>query len=158
MNAEYPETTALERFLLLFGIMFLLVCLFYETQLDKSVVIADQQVQQTIEKQAERESNSLIVPRATSTIVFVGDASTEYGRRWIANEAVQCEAKGWQIKTVDLQGMADPKFFIFSGGQWKIHNGHLSLNSLSALVSRTTATQSQSTGPLPSVAPRRASE
>jgi hypothetical protein len=138
--------------------MFLLVCLFYETQLDKSVVIADQQVQQTIEKQAERESNSLIVPRATSTIVFVGDASTEYGRRWIANEAVQCEAKGWQIKTVDLQGMADPKFFIFSGGQWKIHNGHLSLNSLSALVSRTTATQSQSTGPLPSVAPRRASE
>jgi hypothetical protein len=123
---------------------------------DEAVQVADAQVQTAVEQQAERESNTLTVPRATSTIVFVGDASSEYGRRWLANEAVQCEAKGWQIKTVDLDGMSDPKFFIFSGGAWKIHNGHLSLNSLSALVSRTTATQSQSTGPLPSVAPRRA--
>jgi hypothetical protein len=125
---------------------------------DETVQVADAQVQQSVEEQEQRESNTLTVPRATSTIVFVGDASSEYGRRWLVNEATQCEAKGWQIKTVDLQGMADPKFFIFSGGAWKIHNGHLSLNSLSALVSRTTATQSQSTGPLPSVAPRRASE
>ena len=124
---------------------------------DEAVTIADQQVQQSVEEQEQRESNRLAVSRATSTIVFVGDANTEYGRKWLSNEAAQCEAKGWQIKTVDLSGMSDPKFFIFSGGQWKIHNGHLSLNSLSALVSRTTATQSQSTGPLPSVAPRRAS-
>jgi hypothetical protein len=123
---------------------------------DEAVAISDAQVQQAVEQQAERESNTLTVPRATSTIVFVGDASTEYGRKWLSNEATQCEAKGWQIKTVDLSGMSDPKFFIYSGGQWKIHNGHLSLNSLSALVSRTTATQSQPTGPLPSVAPRRA--
>jgi hypothetical protein len=123
---------------------------------DEAVQVADQQVQQAVEEQEQRESNTLSVSRATSTIVFVGDASSEYGRRWLANEAVQCEAKGWQIKTVDLQGMADPKFFIFSGGQWMVHNGHLSLSSLSALVSRTTATQSQPTGPLPSVAPRRA--
>jgi len=123
---------------------------------DEAVTIADQQVQAAVEEQADRQSNSLSVSRATSTIVFVGDASSEYGRRWLANEATQCEAKGWQIKTVDLQGMADPKFFIFSGGAWMTHNGHLSLSSLSALVSRTTATQSQPTGPLPSVAPRRA--
>jgi len=123
---------------------------------DEAVQIADQQVQAAVEEQAERESNTLSVSRSTSTIVFVGDASSEYGRKWLNNEATQCEAKGWQIKTVDLQGMADPKFFIFSGGQWMVHNGHLSLSSLSALVSRTTATQSQSTGPLPSVAPRRA--
>jgi hypothetical protein len=123
---------------------------------DEAVMVADHQVQQSVEEQAERKSNTLTVPRATSTIVFVGDASSEYGRKWLNNEATQCESKGWQIKTVDLQGMADPKFFIFSGGQWKIHNGHLSLNSLSALVSRTTVTQSQPTGPLPSVAPRRA--
>jgi len=125
---------------------------------DEAVQIADHQLQQAVEEQAERESNTLTVSRATSTIVFVGDASSEYGRKWLSNEAAQCESKGWQIKTVDLDGMSDPKFFIYSGGQWKIHNGHLSLNSLSALVSRTTATQSQSTGPLPSVAPRRASE
>jgi len=123
---------------------------------DEVVVIADAQVQQAVEEQTERQSNSLSVSRATSTIVFVGDAQSEYGRKWLSNEATQCEAKGWQIKTVDLSGMEDPKFFIFSGGQWKIHNGHLSLNSLSALVSRTTATQSQSTGPQSSVAPRRA--
>jgi hypothetical protein len=123
---------------------------------DEAVVVADAQVQAAVEEQAERESNTLSVSRSTSTIVFVGDASSEYGRKWLSNEAVQCEAKGWQIKTVDLQGMADPKFFIFSGGQWKIHNGHFSLNSLSALVSRTTATQAQSTGPQSSVAPRRA--
>jgi hypothetical protein len=125
---------------------------------DEAVQIADQQVQQAVEEQEQRETNTLSVLRATSTIVFVGDASSEYGRKWLNNEAAQCESKGWQIKTVDLSGMSDPKFFIFSGGQWKIHNGHLSLNSLSALVSRTTATQSQSTGPLPSVAPRRVSE
>jgi hypothetical protein len=123
---------------------------------DETVQVADAQVQQAVEEQAERESNTLSVSRSTSTIVFVGDASTEYGRKWLTNEAAQCEAKGWQIKTVDLSGMSDPKFFIYSGGQWKIHNGHLSLSSLSALVSRTTATQSQSTGPLPSVTPRRA--
>ena len=125
---------------------------------DEAVMVADQQVQQAVEEQTERESNTLTVPRATLTIVFVGDASNEYGRKWLSNEATQCEAKGWQIKTVDLSGMSDPKFFIFSGGQWKIPNGHLSLNRLSALVSRTTATQSQSTGPIPSVAPRRVSE
>jgi hypothetical protein len=125
-------------------------------QSDEAVQVADQQVQQAVKEQAERESNTLTVSRSTSTIVFTGDAQSEYGRRWLANEAAQCEAKGWQIKTVDLSGMADPKFFIYSGGAWMIHNGHLSLNSLSALVSRTTATQSQPTGPLPSVAPRRA--
>jgi len=125
---------------------------------DEAVMVADQQVQQAVEEQAERESNTLSVSRATSTIVFVGDASSEYGRRWLANEATQCEAKGWEIKTVDLSGMEDPKFFVYAGGAWKIHNGHLSLSSLSALVSRTTATQTQSTGPQSSVAPRRASE
>jgi len=124
---------------------------------DEAVVVADQQVQQSVEEQEQRESNTLTVPRATSTIVFVGDANSEYGRKWLSNEATQCEAKGWQIKTVDLSGMADPKFFIFSGGAWMTHNGQLSLSSLSALVSRTTATQLQPTGPLPSVAPRRAS-
>jgi hypothetical protein len=123
---------------------------------DEAAVVADAQVEQAVEQQAERESNTLSVSRSTSTIVFVGDASSEYGRKWLSNEATQCESKGWQIKTVDLSGMADPKFFIFSGGAWMTHNGHLSLNSLSALVSRTTATQSQPTGPLPSVTPRRA--
>jgi hypothetical protein len=124
---------------------------------DESVAISDQQVQAAVEEQEQRESNTLSVSRSTSTIVFVGDASSEYGRKWLSNEATQCEAKGWQIKTVDLDGMADPKFFIFWGGAWMTHNGHLSLSSLSALVSRTTATQTQSTGPLPSVAPRSAS-
>jgi hypothetical protein len=125
-------------------------------EIDEAVVVADQQVQQAVEEQEKRQSNSLSVSRATSTIVFVGDAQSEYGRKWLANEAVKCEAKGWEIRTVDLQGMNDPKFFVFAGGQWKIHNGHLSLSSLSALVSRTTTTQSQLAAPLPSVAPRRA--
>ena len=125
---------------------------------DEAVEIADQQVQQAVEEQAERESNTLTVSRATSTIVFVGDASSEYGRKWLSYEATQCESKGWQIKTVDLSGMSDPKFFIYSGGQWKIHNGHLSLNSLSALVSRTAAPTTQLAAPITSVAPRRASE
>lgn len=123
---------------------------------DEAVVVADAQVQQVVEQQAERQSNSLSVSRAVSTIVFVGDASSEYGRKWLANEAAKCEAKGWEIRTVDLQGMTDPKFFVYAGGAWKIHNGHMSLNSLSAMVSRTTATQSQLAAPLPSVASRRA--
>jgi hypothetical protein len=122
---------------------------------DEAVVVADQQVQQAVEEQAERQSNSLSVSRATSTIVFVGDASSEYGRKWLSNEAAKCEAKGWEVKTVNLSGMEDPKFFVFAGGAWMTHNGHLSLSSLSALVSRTTATQSQLATPVSSVAPRR---
>jgi hypothetical protein len=124
---------------------------------DEAVTIADQQVQQAVEEQEQRESNTLTVSRSTSTIVFVGDAQSEYGRKWLSNEAVQCEAKGWQIKTVDLQGMADPKFFIYSGGVWMTHNGHLSISSLSALVSRTAAPTTQLAAPITSVAPRRAS-
>jgi hypothetical protein len=123
---------------------------------DQAVIVADAQVQQAVEEQAKRQSNSLTVSRATSTIVFVGDAQSEYGRKWLNNEAAKCEAKGWEIRTVDLQGMSDPKFFVYAGGAWMTHNGHLSLSSLSALVSRTTATQSQLAAPQSSVAPRRA--
>jgi hypothetical protein len=151
------DSVLVSRFLAVVAAVVFLLWLTAQGKPDEAAQIADQQVQQSVEEQEQRESNSLTVSRATSTIVFVGDAQSEYGRRWLANEAVQCEAKGWQIKTVDLDGMSDPKFFIFSGGAWKIHNGHLSLSSLSALVSRTTATQTQSTGPLPSVAPRSAS-
>jgi hypothetical protein len=142
----------------LFGILTAIIWAMFGAwrSVDVEVVQADQQVQQAVEEQAERQSNSLTVSRATSTIVFVGDASSEYGRRWLSNEAAKCEAKGWEVKTVDLSGMDDPKFFVFAGGQWMVHNGHLSLSSLSALVSRTTATQSQHAAPLPSVAPRRA--
>ncbi len=120
---------------------------------DEAVMVADAQVQQAVEQQAERQSNTLTVSRATSTIVFVGDAQSEYGRKWLSNEAAQCEAKGWQIKTVDLSGMDDPKFFVYAGGEWKIHNGHLSLQTLTTLLSRTTPPQPRSmqTG-LPSVA------
>jgi hypothetical protein len=132
-----------------------IVCLSKDKQ-SEAVQIADQQVQQSVEEQEQRESNTLIVSRSTSTIVFVGDASSEYGRKWLSNEAAQCESKGWQIKTVDLDGMADPKFFIYSGGAWKIHNGHLSLQVLSGLVSRTAAPTTQLAAPITSVAPRRA--
>jgi hypothetical protein len=150
------DSVLVSRFLAVVAAVVFLLWLTAQGKQDEAVQIADQQVQTSVEEQEQREPNTLSVSRSTSTIVFVGDANSEYGRRWLANEATQCEAKGWQIKTVDLQGMADPKFFVYSGGAWKIHNGHLSLSSLSALVSRTTATQTQSTGPLPSVAPRRA--
>ena len=150
------DTALASRFLAVVAAVVFLLWLTAQGKQDEVVVIADAQVQQAVEEQSERQSNSLTVSRATSTIVFVGDASSDYGRKWLSNEATQCEAKGWQIKAVDLQGMSDPKFFVFSGGAWMTHNGQLSLNSLSALVSRTTATQSQPTGPLPSVAPRRA--
>jgi len=152
------ETASRVSFFILATVFLITVVAICSRVKDESVVIADAQVQQAVEEQAERQSNSLTVLRATSTIVFVGDASSEYGRKWLANEAAKCEAKGWEIKTVDLQGMTDPKFFVFAGGQWMVHNGHLSLSSLSAMVSRTTATQSQLAAPLPSVAPRRAAK
>ena len=152
------DSALVSRFLAVVAAVVFLLWLTAQGKQDEAVQIADQQVQTSVEEQEQRESSTLSVSSSTSTIVFVGDANTEYGRKWLSNEAAQCESKGWQIKTVDLQGMADPKFFIFSGGAWMTHNGHLSLNSLSALVSRTTATQSQPTGPLPSVAPRRMSE
>ena len=152
------DTALASRFLAVVAAVVFLLWLTAQGKQDEAVQIADQQVQTSVEEQEQRESSTLSVSSSTSTIVFVGDANTEYGRKWLSNEAAQCEAKGWQIKTVDLSGMSDPKFFIFSGGAWKIHNGHLSLQVLSGLVSRTTVTQSQSTGPLPSVAPRRVPE
>jgi hypothetical protein len=150
------ETASRVSFFILATVFLITIVAICSRVKDEAVVVADAQVQQVVEQQAERQSNSLSVSRAVSTIVFVGDASSEYGRKWLANEAAKCEAKGWQIRTVDLSGMDDPKFFVFAGGGWKIHNGHLSLSSLSAMVSRTTATQSQLAAPLPSVAPRRA--
>ena len=144
------------RFLSVITVVVFFIWLTDQGKKDEAVIIADQQVQEAVEGQEKRQSNSLSVSRATSTIVFVGDAQSEYGRKWLSNEAAKCEANGWQIKTLDLSGMEDPKFFIFAGGGWMTHNGHLSLSSLSALVSRTTATQSQYAAPLPSVAPRRA--
>ena len=152
------DSALVSRFLAVVAAVVFLLWLTAQGKQDEAVQIADQQVQTSVEEQEQRESSTLSVSSSTSTIVFVGDANTEYGRKWLSNEATQCEAKGWQIKTVDLSGMSDPKFFIFSGGAWKIHNGHLSLQVLSGLVSRTTVTQSQSTGPLPSVAPRRVPE
>jgi hypothetical protein len=152
------DSALVSRFLAVVAAVVFLLWLTAQGKQDEAVQIADQQVQTSVEEQEQRESSTLSVSSSTSTIVFVGDANTEYGRKWLSNEAAQCEAKGWQIKTVDLSGMSDPKFFIFSGGAWKIHNGHLSLQVLSGLVSRTTVTQSQSTGPLPSVAPRRVPE
>jgi len=79
-----------------------------------------------------------------SSIVVVCDAQSPQAGKWMASEGRALIDKGWQIKTVDLEGSTELRFYILSGGQWKVHNGHLSLQVLTSLLPRTAPPQPNS--------------
>ena len=100
----------------------------------------------------EDRDDSYRAPIDRSTIVIVCDVHGQPMVRWMQSEGAALIAKGWRIQTIDLEGSTEFRFYIFRGGAWTIHNGHLSLQTLTSLLSRTTPPQQHHKTGLPSVA------
>jgi hypothetical protein len=92
----------------------------------------------------EDRDDSYRAPIDRSTIVVVCDVHGQPMTRWMASEGAALIAKGWRIQTIDLEGSTEFRFYVYQGGTWKIHNGHLSLQTLTTLLSRTTPPQPRS--------------
>ncbi len=79
-----------------------------------------------------------------STIVVVCDVHGQPMVRWMQSEGAALIAKGWRIQTIDLEGSTEFRFYVYERGTWKIHNGHLSLQTLTSLLPRTAPPQPKS--------------
>ena len=110
-----------------------------------------QQLVEDVPTYEDRE-DSYRAPIDRSTIVVVCDAHGPQIARWMSSEGAALIAKGWRIQTIDLEGSTEFRFYIYEGGKWKIHNGHLSLQTLTSLLSRTTPPQQLPKTGSPSVA------
>lgn len=77
---------------------------------------------------------SLFVSSATPTVVIVADLASEYASRWMRESAPQLTAKGWVVRSLDLQGSDEVRFYIRAQGTWRTHAGHMSLNSLRMML------------------------
>ena len=77
---------------------------------------------------------SLFVSSATPTVVIVADLASEYAARWMEESAPQLTAKGWVVRSLDLQGSDEVRFYIRAQGTWRTHAGHMSLNSLRMML------------------------
>jgi hypothetical protein len=77
---------------------------------------------------------SLFVSSATPTVVIVADLASEYGTRWMEENGPKLREKGWTVRSVDLEGSDEVRFYVRAMGQWKVHSGHMSLNGLKAML------------------------
>ena len=77
---------------------------------------------------------SLFVSSATPTVVIVADLASEYAAKWMRESAPQLTAKGWVVRSLDLQGSDEVRFYIRAQGTWRTHAGHMSLNSLRMML------------------------
>jgi DNA mismatch repair protein MutH len=77
---------------------------------------------------------SLFVSSATPTVVIVADLASEYGTRWMEENAPKLREKGWKVQSVDLEGSSEVRFYVRAMGQWRVHSGHMSLNGLKAML------------------------
>ena len=79
---------------------------------------------------------SLFVSSATPTVVMVGDLSSEYGAKWMGENAPKLRDKGWTVRSLDLEGSDEIRFYVRANGQWRSHAGHMSLSGLKAMLSQ----------------------
>ena len=77
---------------------------------------------------------SLFVSSATPTVVIVADLASEYASRWMEESAPKLTAKGWVVRSLDLQGSDEVRFYIRAQSTWRTHAGHMSLNSLRMML------------------------
>jgi hypothetical protein len=77
---------------------------------------------------------SLFVSSATPTVVIVADLSSEYGTRWMEENGPKLRDKGWEVRSLDLEGSTEVRFYVRAMGQWKVHSGHMSLTGLKAML------------------------
>ena len=79
---------------------------------------------------------SLFVSSATPTVVIVADLASDYASRWISESAPKLTAKGWVVRSLDLQGSDEVRFYIRAQGTWRTHAGHMSLDSLRMMLGK----------------------
>jgi hypothetical protein len=77
---------------------------------------------------------SLFVSSATPTVVIVADLASEYAAKWMEENAGQLRAKGWEVRSLDLEGCDEVRFYVRAQGVWRTHNGQMSLAGLKAML------------------------
>jgi hypothetical protein len=79
-------------------------------------------------------AESLFVSSATPTVVIVADLAGEYGTKWMEENGPKLREKGWEVRSLDLEGSTEVRFYVRAMGQWKVHSGHMSLAGLKAML------------------------
>ena len=79
---------------------------------------------------------SLFVSSATPTVVIVADLASDYASRWMEESAPRLTEKGWVVRSLDLQGSGEVRFYIRAQGTWRTHAGHMSLDSLRMMLGK----------------------
>jgi hypothetical protein len=77
---------------------------------------------------------SLFVSSATPTVVIVADLASQYASRWMEESAPKLTEKGWLVRSLDLEGSDEVRFYIRAQGTWRTHAGHMSLDSLRMML------------------------
>jgi uncharacterized protein YneR len=44
--------------------------------------------------------------------------------------------KGWEVRSLDLEGSNEVRFYVRAQGVWRTHNGHMSLAGLKAMLGK----------------------
>jgi hypothetical protein len=79
---------------------------------------------------------SLFVSSATPTVVIVADLASEYAANWMEENAPKLRGKGWEVRSLDLEGSTEVRFYVRARGLWKVHSGHMSLSGLKAMLDK----------------------
>ena len=79
---------------------------------------------------------SLFVSSATPTVVIVADLASDYASRWMEESAPKLTEKGWLVRSLDLEGSDEVRFYIRAQGIWRTHAGHMSLDSLRMMLGK----------------------
>ena len=79
---------------------------------------------------------SLSVASDRPTVVMVGDLSQGFGAKWLSDDAEKLRAKGWEVRSLDVQGLDETRFYVCVGGEWRIHAGQMSLGGLKAMLEK----------------------
>jgi hypothetical protein len=77
---------------------------------------------------------SLFVSSATPTVVIVADLASDYASRWMEESAPKLTEKGWVVRSLDLEGSDEVRFYVRAQGTWRTHAGHMSLDSLRMML------------------------
>jgi hypothetical protein len=77
---------------------------------------------------------SLFVSSATPTVVIVADLASEYAAKWMEENGPRLREKGWEVRSLDLEGTDEVRFYIRAQGIWRTHAGHMSLAALKSLL------------------------
>jgi hypothetical protein len=74
------------------------------------------------------------VSSATPTVVIVADLASEYASVWMSENAPRLREKGWEVRSLNLEGSDEVRFYIRAQGIWRTHAGHMSLAGLKSML------------------------